>query len=77
MNEGRKAGKKDIAVIGKSVIALAAQMHSMLEGGLVEPLNLTIRVVDANGAEAKSEYENCKDFPIGGIPDDLKDWRGE
>ena len=59
-----KATKKSIVVLGKGVIALAAQdENEMLEGGLVAPLNVTIRIVDANAAEAKSEYKDCKDFP--------------
>ena len=77
MSEKRKATKKSIVAIGKGVIALGAQMDGMLKDGFALPLSLTIEITDANGASAKSEYTDCTAFPLGGIPDELKEWQGE
>ena len=73
----KPATPKNIVLLGKGIVSLAAKMDDMLEGGFVPPLRLVIEITDANGAIAKSTYSDCKDFPLGGIPDALADWSGD
>ena len=67
MSEKRKATPKNIVLIRQRRYRVGgANGQAMLKSGFVPPLRLVIEIIDANGAVAKSTYDDCKDFPLGG-----------